>query len=75
MHSPTSISEQPYIWTGHLPQPELVQKLVSEAHARFTSNTEGQNSQVGLAFVTILPASRLPNYRPGELPAGPPARR
>ena len=29
----------------------------------------------GLAFVTIIPASRLPNYRPGELPAGPPTRR
>jgi hypothetical protein len=29
----------------------------------------------GLAFVTIIPASGLPNYRPGELPAGPPTRR
>jgi glutaminase len=48
MHSPPSIadrSEAPYISTGHLPEPELVQKLVSEAHARFKSNTEGENSQ------------------------------
>jgi hypothetical protein len=27
MRSPTSISEQPYISTGHLPEPELVQRL------------------------------------------------
>jgi glutaminase len=115
LHSPPSIadrSEQPYISTGHLPEPELVQRLVSEAHVRFKSNTEGQSSQVypalararsdlfgvcvvgtsgrvyaagevdhpfsimaGLAFVTIIPASRLPSYRPGELPTGQPARR
>jgi glutaminase len=46
MHSPTSVSEQPDISTGHLPEPEFVQKLVSDAHARFKSNTDGQNSQV-----------------------------
>src|SRR5262245_38163260 len=44
MHSPTSISEQQCISTGHLP--ELVQKLLSEAHARFKSNAEGQTSPV-----------------------------
>jgi glutaminase len=56
MHSPTSIadrSEQPYISTGHLPDPELVQKLVSEAHARFKSNTEGENSQVYPALARV----------------------
>jgi hypothetical protein len=49
MHSPTSIadsSEQPYVSTGHLPEPERVQRLVTEAHARFKSNIEGENSQV-----------------------------
>src|SRR5215470_8075892 len=56
MHSPTSIadrSEQPYISTGHLPDPELVQRLVSEAHARFKSNTEGQNSQIYPALARV----------------------
>lgn len=31
MHSPTSISEQPYISTGQLPKPELAQTPVSQA--------------------------------------------
>jgi glutaminase len=56
MHSPTSIadhSEEPYISTGHLPEPELVQKLVSKAHARFKSNTEGENSQVYPALARV----------------------
>jgi len=56
MHSPTSIadrSEEPYISTGHLPDPEFVQRLVSEAHARFISNTEGQNSQVYPALARV----------------------
>jgi hypothetical protein len=29
----------------------------------------------GLALVTIIPAGRLPNYRPGELPADPAPRK
>ena len=56
MQLPTSISdrsEQPYISTGHLPDPELVQKLVSESHARFKSDTEGQNSQVYPALAWV----------------------
>ncbi len=35
-----------YVSTGHLPPPESVQALVSEAHARFKSDTEGENSKV-----------------------------
>jgi glutaminase len=49
MHSPSSIAERghwTYISTGRLPEPEMVQKLVSDAHARFKPNTEGENSQV-----------------------------
>jgi glutaminase len=49
MHSPGSIAKQaewPYISTGHLPEAEMVQRLVSDAHARFQSNTDGANSQV-----------------------------
>src|SRR5215470_3152711 len=56
VHSPTSItdrSEEAYISTGHLPEPELVQRLVSEAHARFKSNSEGQNSQVYPALARV----------------------
>jgi hypothetical protein len=48
MDSP-SIAEQaewPYISTGHLPGPETVQKVVSDAHLRFQSSTEGCNSQI-----------------------------
>jgi len=44
-----SISEQadhPYVSTGHLPEPEMVQRLVSDAHQRFQSNGDGHNSQV-----------------------------
>jgi glutaminase len=32
--------------TGHLPEADLVQTLVSEAHARYRSNLDGANSQV-----------------------------
>src|SRR5262245_37409502 len=35
-----------YVSTGHLPDPEAVQTLVTEAHKRFKSNTQGKNSGV-----------------------------
>ncbi|WP_407169875.1 glutaminase A [Bradyrhizobium sp. ORS 111] len=53
---PPSIAEQaerPYISTGHLPDPEMVQRLVSEAHQRFKSNNEGNNSQVYPALARV----------------------
>src|SRR5262245_16775666 len=56
MHSAPSIAEQvhdPFISTGHLPDPEMVQTLVSDAHARFKSNTEGQSSQVYPALARV----------------------
>jgi glutaminase len=43
----------PCISTGHLPEPETVQKLVSDAHLRFKSNTDGQNSQVYPALARV----------------------
>jgi len=55
MDSP-SIAEQaerPYISTGHLPGPETVQQLVSEARQRFQSNTDGENSQVYPALARV----------------------
>jgi uncharacterized membrane protein HdeD (DUF308 family) len=42
-----SISEQadrPYTSTGHLPEPEMVQRLASEAHQRFKSKGDGHKS-------------------------------
>ena len=43
-------------------------RLIAEAHERFKENTDGQNSQVYPALLAIIPCSRLPDYRPGEIP-------
>jgi hypothetical protein len=43
--------------------------------ARLRALKIGLLFMAGLAFATIIPASRLPSYRPGELPADQPARR
>ncbi len=51
-----SIAEQtarPYVSTGHLPEAETVRKLVSDAHRRFKSNTDGQNSHVYPALARV----------------------
>jgi glutaminase len=51
-----SIAEQaqrPYVSTGHLPEAETVQQLVSDAHRRSKSNTDGQNSQVYPALTRV----------------------
>ena len=55
MDSPsiTVQAERPYVSTGHLPEPETVQELVSEAQRRFKSNSDGQNSQVYPALARI----------------------
>lgn len=42
-----------YVSTGHLPSPERVSALVTEAHARFRSNTDGENSQVYPALARV----------------------
>lgn len=42
-----------YVSTGHLPAPELVQKLVNDAHERFKANTDGENSQVYPALAQV----------------------
>jgi glutaminase len=60
MDTPIHSAEQvdsSYISTGHLPEPELTQRLISEAHSRFKSNTEGNVSQVYPALARV----------PGEL--------
>lgn len=43
----------PYVSTGHLPSPELVENLVKEAHKKFSSNTDGENSQVYPALARV----------------------
>jgi len=43
----------PFVSTGHLPSPELVQDLVDEAHGRFAPNTEGENSRVYPALAGV----------------------
>jgi hypothetical protein len=43
--------------------------------ARLRALKIGLLVMAGLAFLTIIPASGLPNYRPGELPAEPPSQR
>jgi glutaminase len=42
-----------FVSTGHLPTPDLVKTLVAEAHARYKSNTEGENSQVYPALARV----------------------
>jgi glutaminase len=49
---PTSAAAA-YVSTGHLPPPESVQALVSEAHARFKSDTDGENSKVYPALARV----------------------
>jgi glutaminase len=51
--SGTKELERPYISTGHLPEPEMVQTLVSEAHSRFRSLRDGENSQVYPALARV----------------------
>jgi glutaminase len=45
--------DAPYISTGHLPSPDRVEALVAEAHARFKSNQDGENSQVYPALARV----------------------
>lgn len=46
-------AETSYISTGHLPSADTVESLVKEAHSRFRSNNEGQNSQVYPALARV----------------------
>jgi glutaminase len=55
MHSLSQLEQLhwPYISTGHLPEAGTVQDLVREAHARFRSNNEGENSRVYPALARV----------------------
>lgn len=45
--------ERPFVSTGHLPGPEIVQSLVEDAHRRFRSSSDGKNSQVYPALARV----------------------
>jgi hypothetical protein len=51
--SGTTELERSYISTGHLPEPEMVQKLVSDSDSRFRPNRDGENSQVYPALARV----------------------
>ena len=42
-----------YISTGHLPAPNVIKKLVTDAYKRFESDKQGQNSQVYPALARV----------------------
>jgi len=46
-------AETHYISTGRLPGPDQVSALVAEAHAKFSTNAEGQNAQVYPALARV----------------------
>lgn len=53
--------------------PEQVEEAVRiNTESRLRALKVGLLIMAGLAALTIVPAGRLPNYRPGEIPANPP---
>lgn len=46
-------AELPFVSTGHLPSPDMVEALVAQAFEQFKSNMEGQNSQVYPALARV----------------------
>jgi glutaminase len=46
-------ASHPYVSTGHLPTAAIVGELVAEAHARYKSNSDGENSQVYPALARV----------------------
>jgi glutaminase len=48
-------SHLPYVSTGHLPPPDDVQALVTQAWEQFKGNTDGANSQVYPALARVSP--------------------
>jgi hypothetical protein len=54
---------------------QVAEAVRVNTEARLRALKIGLLVMAGLAFLTIIPASGLPNYRPGELPAEPPSQR
>ena len=64
------------ILAGTTATPAQVAEAVRiNTEARLRALKIGLLIMAGLAFLTIIPAGRLPDYRPGELPAEPPPRK
>jgi predicted MFS family arabinose efflux permease len=58
---------------GTAATPEQVEEAVRvNTEARLRALKIGLLIMAGLALLSIIPASRLPNYIPGEIPSGPP---
>jgi glutaminase len=53
MASRAATDERPYVSTGHLPNSEMVQSLVDDAHRRLKLNADGENSQVYPALARV----------------------
>lgn len=53
MPHPSSPASGSFVSTGHLPPGDLVKSLVAEAHERFKSETDGENSQVYPALARV----------------------
>jgi glutaminase len=53
MSNPSQVSRPSFVSTGHLPEQELVKKVVTEAHEKFKSDTQGKNSQVYPALAKV----------------------
>ena len=51
--SSTGPTGVPFVSTGHLPEPDEIQKLIEQAYAQFQPGTEGQNSQVYPALARV----------------------
>jgi hypothetical protein len=53
---------------------QIAEAVRINTEARLRALKLGLIIMAGLALITIIPASRLPDYRPGEIPADPPLR-
>ena len=54
---------------------QVTEAVRVNTEARLRALKIGLLIMAGLALISIIPASRLPNYRPGELPADPPPKK
>jgi glutaminase len=49
----TETPTPPFVSTGRLPDQDVIAALIAEAHQRFQSNTDGQNSQIYPALAQV----------------------
>jgi len=57
LHPKISVSQDstPFVSSGSLPDPEFVQQCIEDAHSRYRTNTDGENSQVYPALFRVEP--------------------